>query len=204
MQQRYEAVLFDFDGVIVDSEPVHYRCWCEVLATIGITFDWDYYHQNFIGVSDRRMAEELGAMADPPRAAEEIYALYPRKTEIFRERMQHELPFAAGIAELLPQLHAYKLAVVSSSRASEVAPVLIAGGLMDRLDTTVFGDDVTRHKPDPEPYLKAASLLGVTRALVVEDSEAGQASGLAAGFDVVRIPTPDQTAELVRRHLGLL
>jgi HAD superfamily hydrolase (TIGR01509 family) len=82
--------------------------------------------------------------------------------------------------------------------------VLIAGGLMERLDTTVFGDDVTRHKPDPEPYLKAASLLGVTRALVVEDSEAGQASGLAAGFDVVRIPTPDQTAELVRRHLGLL
>ena len=203
MAQRYQAVLFDFDGVLVDSEPIHFDCWRQVLLPLGIQLKWTYYHRHFIGVSDRKMAEELAGMAVPSVAIEVIYAQYPLKTELFRERMHSELPFAAGVLDLVRDLNGYRVGVVSSSKRSEVEPVLAKGGLLEHLHVTVCGDDVTRHKPDPEPYRKAAAYLNVERVLVVEDSDAGEASGLAAGFDVLRIPQPRDTAALVRARLAM-
>lgn len=203
MSQQYEAILFDFDGVIVDSEPLHFACWREVLTPLGVPFEWDYYHRHFIGVSDRTMIEAAVARSGLGLSADEVFAFFPRKTDLFRQRVRRELPFVPGVFALFDQLGDYKLGVVSSSERSEVAPVLEAGGLIERLQVTVFGNDVTHYKPDPEPYRKAANLLGITRALVVEDSDAGEASGRAAGFDVLRIPTPDRMVELVRLHLRL-
>jgi beta-phosphoglucomutase len=203
MEQLYEAVLFDFDGVLVDSEPIHYQCWREVLLPLSIDLEWDYYHRHFIGVSDRKMAEELAEMAVPKVGLDVVYAQYPRKTELFRERMHSELPFATGILELFRNLNGYRVGVVSSSRRSEVEPVLRKGGLFEHLHVTVCGEDVVKHKPDPEPYRKAAAHLNVERVLVVEDSDAGEASGLAAGFDVLRITKPDQTVSMVRARLSI-
>lgn len=198
----YEAIFFDFDGVIVDSEPLHYECWRDILEPLGVRFEWDYYHAHFIGVSDRKVIEEAVARSGVTMTADEVFAYFPKKTELFRERVRKELPFVPGVFELFDELGAYKVGVVSSSHRSEVAPVLEAGGLLRRLDVTVFGNDVTRHKPDPEPYRKAGEALGVTRALVVEDSQAGLTSGRAAGFDVLHVPSPDQMAGLVRRAIG--
>lgn len=204
MPQRYQAVLFDFDGVLVDSEPIHYECWSQVLLPFGIQLDWTYYHRHFIGISDRRMAEELAGMADPPVSADVIYAQYPRKTELFRERMNLSLPIAPDIVDLLRNLNGYRLGVVSSSTRIEVEPVLEKAGLLPYLHVTVCGDDVTNLKPDPEPYRKAAAYLNVEHVLVVEDSDTGEASGLAAGFDVLRIPKPEHTATMVRARLDSL
>ncbi len=203
MAESYEAVLFDFDGVLADSEPVHFACWREVLLPLGISLEWERYHQHYIGISDRKMAEDLVKRAKRPVTVEEISARYDAKTELFREEIRRQLPFAPGVVEFVRSLNGYRVGVVSSSRSSEVRPVLEAGGLWESLSVTVFGEDVTRHKPDPEPYRKAAAILGVRRALVVEDSEAGVASGRAAGFDVLRIPDPARTVELVRRRLGM-
>lgn len=203
MNPPYEAIFFDFDGVLVDSEPIHFDCWREVLAPMRIHFTWEYYHEHFIGISDRKMAEELAVMADPQVAVEDIYARYGDKTELFRERMRRRLPFAPGVLEFVKSLRGVSIGVVSSSRRSEVEPVLDAGGLLSSLSVTVFGEDVTRHKPDPEPYSKAAAQLGVKKALVVEDSQAGVASGRAAGFDVLHIPHPDETVRLVRERLAI-
>jgi len=203
MAESYEAVLFDFDGVLVDSEPIHFACWREVLHPLGICLEWEHYHRHYIGISDRKMAEDLVTRASRPVTVEQIYARYDAKTELFRERIRRQLPFAPGVVEFVRSLNGYRVGVVSSSRGSEVRPVLEAGGLMDHLSVTVFGEDVTRHKPDPEPYWKAAALLGIRHALVVEDSEAGVASGRAAGFDVLRIPEPARTVELVQVRLGM-
>ena len=199
----YEAILFDFDGVIVDSEPIHFACWREVLLPLGIDFNWDYYHDRFIGVSDRHMAEELSKMVSPPVPVEEIFGRYGDKTDLFRARMREQLPFAPGIVEFLTSMRHAAIGVVTSSRRSEVEPVLEAGGLMSSLSVTIFAEDVIRHKPDPEPYRTAAEKLGVRRPLVVEDSQAGEMSGRAAGFDVLRIPYPEQTVTLVRQKLSL-
>jgi HAD superfamily hydrolase (TIGR01509 family) len=196
----YDAILFDFDGVLLDSEPVHCECWAAVLEPAGIRLTWEFYRGHCIGIDDREMLRMLARRQNPPRDWNELWALYPAKKRLFQRRMAAHPPFHPALHGLLADLHAlYKLAVVSSSAVAEISPLLEAGGLSDRFDTVVGGDDVERHKPAPEPYLLAASRLNARAPLVVEDSEAGIASGRAAGFDVLEVRNPTEVPELLRR-----
>ena len=117
---KYQAILFDFDGVIVDSEPVHYACWCDVLKPYGFELDWDTYARNCIGVSDRKMLERFAADVGPPVTVEALIGEYPRKKEMFRQRIATADVCLPETIELLRSLAgAYKLAVVSSSARSQ-------------------------------------------------------------------------------------
>jgi beta-phosphoglucomutase-like phosphatase (HAD superfamily) len=107
---KYQAILFDFDGVLVDSEPIHHRCWQEVLAPYGIELPWQLYADNCIGIVDRAMLSFLCNLATPPLEIETLQPEYPHKKDLFRGRMT-----AIGIAEdvkaLLAELRPnYKLA----------------------------------------------------------------------------------------------
>ena len=198
---RYEAVLFDFDGVIVDSEPVHFGCWLEILTPFGIPLDWDTYSENCIGVSDRAMLAFLCGRVQPPVPIDALAAEYPRKKDMFRDRML-QIGLSADVCDLIRELRPnYKLAVVTSSGIREVEPILEAAGVMDLLDTVVHGGSVQRHKPAPDPYLLAVERLGVRKALVVEDSAAGIAAARAAGLDVVPVPKASDVCTLVRQAL---
>jgi HAD superfamily hydrolase (TIGR01509 family) len=161
---------------------------------------WEDYRDRYIGIDDRDMLHFIAREADPPRDWDSLWALYPPKKVLFQERM-HSTPFEFALAELLPGLHRrFKLAVVSSSGCSEIEPLLVAGGIREHFDTVVGGGDVTRQKPDPEPYLLAATRLGVDSALVLEDSAAGIASGRAAGFEVLPIRHPTDVPGLLRQR----
>jgi HAD superfamily hydrolase (TIGR01509 family) len=150
------------------------------------------------------MLEILARERIPPIDVAQLWAQYPRKKAMFRERMAATLPFVSGARELLSCLHQdFKLAVVTSTGRSEVAPLLESANLTGFLDTVIYGDDVTTPKPAPEPYLLAAQRLHVTRALVVEDSKAGMESARAAGFEALQVPNPSRTVELVRSRLSL-
>src|SRR5947209_5433853 len=118
----YDAVLFDFDGVIVDSEPVHYECWCEVLKPYGFDLDWDTYARNCIGVSDRKMLEQFAADVAPRVKLEDLLSEYPRKKELFRQKIETAEVLDPETRALLHSLEGYKLAVVSSSARTEVEP----------------------------------------------------------------------------------
>jgi beta-phosphoglucomutase len=196
-----QAIFFDFDGVLLDTEPVHWACWAEVLAPAGLTLTWEYYRDHCIGIDDRDMLRIMARQARPPRDWDSLWALYPAKKQLFQARMS--VPsFDIALADMLPGLHRqFKLAVVSSSSSSEIEPLLVAGGVREHFDTIVGGGDVTRQKPAPEPYLLAASRLGVDTALVLEDSAAGIASGRAAGFEVLTIRHPAEVAALLRHRL---
>jgi HAD superfamily hydrolase (TIGR01509 family) len=197
-----QAIFFDFDGVLLDTEPVHWKCWSEMLATVGLKLTWEYYRDECIGIDDRDMLRTMARMADPPRDWESLWALYPAKKRLFQEQMACP-PFEAELVAMLPDLHReYRLAVVSSSSASEIEPLLIAGGIREHFDTIVGGEMVTRHKPAPEPYLLAAERLTVERAIVLEDSAAGIASGHAAGFEVIEVRHPREVAGLLRERLS--
>jgi len=199
---EFEAILFDFDGVLLDSEPVHCACWAEVLAPLGVTVEWEYYRQYGVGVDDRGMLRTMAARSHPPRNWEELWAQYPAKKRLFQARMAQAPPFDPSLDGFLGRLHsAYKLAVVSSSATAEIVLLLAAGGIRRHFDTLVCGEDVQHHKPAPDPYLLAARRLGVRSALVVEDSEPGMASGRAAGFEVVAVKGP---ADLQEQVLGRL
>jgi HAD superfamily hydrolase (TIGR01509 family) len=200
----WQAIFFDFDGVLLDTEPVHCACWAEVLASAGLTLTWEYYREHCIGIDDRDMLRTLARQADPPRDWDSLWTLYPAKKRLFQARMTAP-PFEGSLIAMLPSLHRqFKLAVVSSSSTSEIEPLLVAGGIRQHFDTIVGGGDVSRHKPAPDPYLLAATRLGVKTALVVEDSAAGIASGRAAGFEVLAVRHPAEVAGLLRERLSLV
>jgi len=197
----YDAILFDFDGVLADTEPLHFRCWREILNPYGIHLDWNTYAQTCIGITDRLMLAQFRDRATPPVNLQTLVDQYPRKREMFRELISRELPFFAGCGEFLDSLNGYPLAVVSSSGRLEIEPALERAGLLNRFDTLVCGGDVRNHKPAPDPYLLAASRLNSQHPLVIEDSAAGVASARAAGFDVVQVKSPFEVPEAVRSHL---
>jgi len=198
---RWEAIFFDFDGVLADSEPLHHACWSEALAPHGIDLDWETYRNHCVGLSDRDLIEFVAARAGRAADADRLWAEYPRKQELFRQRVLAEPPILPEVIRLLDSLDGYKLALVSSTSRAELEPVLRRAGILDRFQTLVCSEDVTSFKPDPEPYLLAAERLGVKRALVVEDSEAGLASGAAAGFEVLHIPEAGRMVELLGARL---
>ncbi len=198
----FKAIFFDFDGVLLDTEPVHWACWAEVLAPAGLTLTWEYYRDQCIGIDDRDMLRTMARQSDPPYDWDSLWALYPAKKQLFQERMAAPA-FEASLAGMLPVLHRqFKLAVVSSSSCSEIEPLLVRGGIREHFDTVVGGGDVKTQKPSPEPYLLAATRLCVDTALVLEDSAAGIASGRAAGFEVIPVRHPTEVAGLLRQRLG--
>jgi beta-phosphoglucomutase len=199
---RYEAILFDFDGVLVDSEPVHFECWQEILQTFDMHLDWETYRTHGIGVPDRDFMSMVCQHAGRPLEVDRLLAEYPRKKELFLSRMLERQSFPAGVLNLLPQLHDYQLAVVTSSGQSEVEPILRDAGIHGFFHTVVYGGDVKKLKPAPDPYLLAVQKLGVQTALVVEDSDAGEASARAAGLDVLRVRSPEEMPELLRARLN--
>jgi beta-phosphoglucomutase len=191
----YDALLFDFDGVLADTELVHYACWRDVLVPFGMEIEWPWYQANCVGIADHVLAPCFG-VGDP-------VALVTEKQQRFRDALTLSPPFLPETADLIRELAvSYRLAVVSSSFRTEVVPPLERAELDRYFAAILCGDDVAHLKPAPDPYLKAAEMLQAKRPLVIEDSDAGVASGQAAGFDVVRISGPARLSEELRRRLG--
>jgi len=192
----WDALLFDFDGVLADSEPVHHSAWNQTLEPLGIHLDWEDYRKHFVGIPDGiALRERLGIQAGGE-------ALVAQKQELFRQGLAAAQPFLPDTVQLLQDLFpSYKMAVVSSSYRSEVEPPLVRGGIRPFFQLLICGDDVKHFKPSPEPYLLAAERLGARRPLVIEDSEAGVASGRAAGFEVLQVSRVEDVAREVREYL---
>jgi beta-phosphoglucomutase len=194
---KYDALLFDFDGVLADTERVHHRAWNQTLEPLGIQLDWPAYQKNFVGVADEVALRERLGLSDRD-------GLVARKQALFRQGLEESQPFLADTVQLLEDIHSlYILAVVSSSYKSEVEPPLVRGGIRPCFQLLITGEDVKHFKPSPEPYLLAAERLGSRRPLVIEDSDAGVASGQAAGFEVLRVSSVENVGREVRERLGL-
>ena len=127
-----------------------------------------------------------------------------KKQALFRQGLAASQPFLADTVRLLEEIrNIYTLAVVSSSYKTEVEPPLIRGGVRQCFQLIITGEDVQNFKPSPEPYLLAAKRLGAKQPLVIEDSDAGVASGLAAGFEVLRVSAVENVGREVRERLGI-
>ena len=197
MQSKYDGLLFDFDGVVVDSEPIHLNCWLELLDPLGIRPTWEWFAANCVGIADTELFDTMAGL-NPAATSDQVRAVYPAKTSLYRERMRVSPPFAPGIHRLLEDLTLAGLphGLVTSSSEEEVIPILKVGGL--NFNPRVFRDDVTFRKPHPEPYLKAAAALGGHRILAIEDSEHGATSARAAGLEVLKIANAQELDEKLR------
>lgn len=200
---RYDAILFDFDGVLADTEPIHCECWNRILKPFGHQLSWETFARECIGVSDHDLIRRLSTQPVPPISFDELWAAYPRKKELFRERIAAAPPILLETVDLLRKLSEnYKLAVVSSSARIEIEPALIESGIRQYFVGLVCGKEAGNLKPSPDPYLRAAEMLESERPLVVEDSEAGVASGKAAGFPVVQVRDVAEVPGRVWEALG--
>jgi beta-phosphoglucomutase len=177
------GVLFDMDGVLVDSYSAHWESWRRLGREVGFDMTERQFVQTF-GRTSREVIVE--SWPDLARAADQITALDRRKESLFREILAADFPAMDGAVELIDALAAagFVLALGSSGPPENVALVLEKLGCRDRFQAVITGTDVSRGKPDPQVFLLAAERIGLpTRCcLVVEDAPAGIAAARAAGM----------------------
>ena len=181
------AVLFDMDGTLIDSEPIWFETQARLLAGHGFELGHEHWYQ-VLGQPTEVSATYLVGISGIPRTWQE----FAEEVETAMvEQLSQGLELLPGAKELLVELQAAGVptALVSASSRRIVDACLGAIGA-DFFRHTVSGDDVERTKPDPQPYLLAAELLGVDPAdcVVIEDSPIGTTSGAAAGCRVLAVP----------------
>lgn len=183
-----EAVFFDMDGLLVDTEKLWLEVETKVMAKLG--GEWTPEHQtHLVGGSMERTVAYMLAVSGSDVAPG---TLREWMIQGMISRLREGVTMMPGALELLDALRAegVPVALVTSS-LKEIADAVLTFVGRERFDTIVTADDVTHTKPDPEPYLTAAQRLGVepTRCVVLEDSPNGVAAGTAAGCAVVAVPS---------------
>lgn len=186
-----KAVLFDMDGVIIDSEPLHTRAFQDSMKQFGLNLTEEYCSQ-FIGRTDRYMAEVLIKEYQLQISAEELLEAKNNKKKIYEKEYGYPpVPFVKDLIQDLAA-HNIKLAIASSSPMEGIQETAKSLGLTDYFDQYVSGMDLKHSKPAPDIFLKAASNLGVAPSdcIVIEDSTHGVAAAKAAGITCIGFYNP--------------
>jgi beta-phosphoglucomutase family hydrolase len=184
------AFLFDLDGVIIDSMPLHTQAWSAYLEQLGLPAADAAIESRMHGKrNDDIVADFIGRDLDPAAIFEHGAA----KERLFRQLMAERLKehLVRGIEQFLRRFEGVPMAVASNAEPANVDFVLDGAGLRPRFQAVVDGQQVDRPKPFPDVYLRAASLLDVSpgKCIVFEDSPAGIEAGRAAGMRVVGVQT---------------
>ncbi len=180
-----QAVIFDFDGVLVDSEPVRFQAGAQALAEIGLRLDWDAFARFWLGRTDAAGLRDI--LGDRFAAEGERVAA---RRNLFYEAHLDEVPVYPDAVQLARRAPAgLRLAVATGSRRSEVGRILDRLRIASLFQVVVTAEDYARAKPAPDPFLTAACRLGVAPVvcLVIEDTAAGVAAARAAGIRVVAV-----------------
>jgi beta-phosphoglucomutase len=204
------AILFDFNGVLVDDEPVHLELFQRVLADEGISLSADEYYTRYLGLDDRAGFAAMLAAAGEAATVPRLMRLTARKASYYQERVRREgYPFAAGAAALVRELAAQgrMLGVVSGALREEVEGALRQEGLLDHFKALITAEDVAESKPSPEGYERALEALNSLpplperlfhphEVLAVEDSPVGLAAAAEVGLATLGIAHPYSRALL--------
>ncbi len=183
-----DAVIFDMDGLMVDTEPLSRAAWERVVAPFGGTID-DALYQAMLG---HRTVESAGMVLDRWPIPLTVEALVARKSAAYLDILSAGVPAMPGLHALIDSLDAHGLPwAVATSTPREVALFIIGElGLLERCGAIAAGDEVTHGKPAPDIYLLAAERLGVdpARCLALEDTSTGCRAAAAAGMAVIAVP----------------
>jgi haloacid dehalogenase superfamily, subfamily IA, variant 3 with third motif having DD or ED len=202
------AVFFDFNGVIVDDEPVHFRLFQEVLKEQGVELSRENYYSKYLGMDDedcfRSAARDAGHPVDDEKVAEWIQ----KKAAYYQQEMSGSIPLVPGASEFIKSLaKTHYLAVVSGAIRPEIEAILIRAGVRDCFNLVIAAEDVGQGKPNPEGYEKAmlqlnrdavasSEMLLPQECLVIEDSIWGIQAAQAADMPCIALTTSFPEAEL--------
>ena len=204
------AIIFDFNGVISDDEPIHLSSMLRVLEEEGIRIPLEEYSSKFLGRDDRdcfQLAfEQMGRFIN----SEELSSLIQRKSAYYRQSIQRELKIFPGVVSFIRQAGLYyELAVASGALRSEIEFVLGRLGLRDQFRCVVSSHDIDRGKPEPDIFLKALEGINSSgqrgtifppECLVIEDSQAGVQAALSAGMRCLAVTNTYSAKDLAAAH----
>ncbi|MGE3274544.1 MAG: HAD family hydrolase [Vicinamibacterales bacterium] len=201
------AIIFDFDGVIADSERLHLRAYQDVLAEDGITFTPEEYYARYLGYDDAGMFRTLARDRALEMNEERLAELIARKANRYEDlTASGEMLFPGAARFIREAANAVPVAIASGALTYEIEEVLDRAGLRDLFPVVVGADQTERSKPDPEPYrfafekLRAATGrdLDASRTVAIEDSRWGLDSARGAGLRTVAVTntyTADELAD---------
>ncbi|MDD2542571.1 MAG: HAD family phosphatase [Desulfuromonadaceae bacterium] len=192
-----EAVIFDFDGVIVDTEPLHYAAFQFTLEPFGLHFSWQEYIETYIGFDDRDAFKHAFFLTGTTLSHDQLHRLIEQKAAFFEKVIMSGVSPYPGVLDLIFYLHAHKypLAICSGALRSDIDPILAMLGISDIFDIIVTADDVAASKPDPECYQLAFQRLqavhqysfSIEATIAIEDTPAGISAAKAAGLMVCAV-----------------
>jgi len=192
-----KALLFDFDGIIVDSEPLHYRAFLHVLEQREIRFSWEEYCNTYIGYDDRDAFKTAFKTAGQKISAKEMKKLIAEKAEVFRQFVHNgeatPLPGAVELIKSLPG--SLPVALCSGALREDIFPIIGNLGIGDAFDVVITAEDTPVSKPDPAPYSKAWKMLSEkfqglenpAEGVAIEDTPEGILSAKGAGLKVLAV-----------------
>lgn len=184
-----KAIIFDMDGLMIDSERVTFECYQEILKGMNLTMNEEFY-KTLLGKPLKgiyqRFYDVYGNDFPIEDVIKDVHALMAKRFET------EGVPIKTGLKSLLEYLkeNNYKTIVATSSNRDRVDTILSQAQITDYFDDSICGDEVTKGKPNPEVFLKSCQKLGVNvdEAIVLEDSEAGIQASYDAGIKVICIP----------------
>jgi beta-phosphoglucomutase len=196
-----QAVVFDFDGVLADSEPLHLRAYQDVLHAAGVRLTREQYDERYLGFDDqemlRRVADDFGLMLGD----EELELLLVEKTRRFQALVARgTVLFPSAVACVHRLRDTYPLGIASGALRGDIELMLDGSPIAGAFSFIVAAEDADRAKPAPDPYLLAAAKHGLPAAacLAIEDSSAGLESARAAGLRTIAVTTNYPPAVLAR------
>ncbi len=193
-----KAVIFDCDGILVDTEPLHYAAFQEILQPLGLGFDYEHYMKHYIGFDDRDAFREAFRERGRPLDGNRLSAFMEAKEDALQRIIARGVPTFPGVVELVRELAAegVPMAVASGALRHEVETFVRGLELQDAFPVIVAADEVQHSKPDPETYLKALSRvrehfgfseLPARCCVAIEDTPTGMRSARQAGLFVVGV-----------------
>ena len=209
-----KAIVFDFDGVIVDSEPLHYRAFLRVAQSIGVNFSYDEYVERYIGYDDRDAFRVMLGQKPGETGGAEIQSRVTRmveeKAEAFEAIVNEGIEPIAGVEDFIRSLSGtLPIAIASGATMRDIELVLRRIDLRASFGTIVSADQVARSKPDPASYAMAVDTLArrwpalkiePEDCLAIEDTAAGIESARGAGLMTIGLSTTGPADKLSRAH----
>ncbi len=205
--RKLQAVIFDCDGILVDTEPLHYRAFQEVLVPLGLGHDFETYLEHYVGFDDRDAFLYAFKQAGRELTPIALDGLLEAKSSALNKLILQGVPGFPGVVELVKELldRGIPMAVASGALRHEVEAFIASLGLNGAFSAIVAADDVKKSKPDPETYSLAVKLLNLLPGLkslnpancvAIEDTRAGIHSAKSAGLTVIAVTNSFPVQEL--------
>ena len=201
------AVIFDFNGIIVDDEPIHFQLFKKVLGEEGITLTEEAYYARYLGFDDRGALMAGFRDSGRPLGDAKLRELIDRKAVYYQDAIRNQVGIFPGVKALIAELSAaLPLAVASGALRHEIETILNSAGLLQYFNSIISAEDVKQGKPEPEIFLKALAILNsqiqtgkaieASECVVIEDSKEGVSGARRAGMKCLAV-TNSHPAELL-------